>query len=704
MICERCKTVIKTIGPFVRSHNCSVAFKAPGVERALSSVGEVRAGADAATQWARTDYGEFYPKSVSVYAAVKIRADALLRPPLRVYNGDPSDSAKLTEVNRDHPLKKLLTKVNPWWTFGDLLFGVSVYLDLWGSAFIRMERDDNTGLPTKLWLLRPDKMKIIPDSKDYISHFELQVDQRAGIKYKPEEIVWLRAFNPLEEFAGLSPIAPLKLSLDMAHEALKHNRNVFKNGILTDVFIALEGMAVDEEIDAFNRRIKERYAGTDKAHEPMILSGVREIKNLGLSSREMEFIATLRWSLEDVARVYGVPKPLLSDLERATYSNIRAVEVIFWRNTIVPYMKFIESELNEMLVSHFNEIMGQELFVEFDLSEIEALKTDDVAATAGDRADVRAGILTINEVRGSRGLEAVAWGDVYWIPGSWAPVDSDEPPPQADPVPRPDDEGGTPEISEAYRNLSAYRRYKPTEIDDNTLEKLKKSHIDLLDRFTKQFKQINERLFKTQTLDVSNTIIELGEKVTLDKIFNVESWSTLFMSMGKPLFNDIILQSVYEQKKILGLATAFDASKSEIQDWIEDRINLWAKDMNLETYRLLEQELDGREASSFGEGVEKVFKFSGLVRSSRIAELEVQSASNVGLQFFYEQLGVLKKRWVGCEDSHKIDGEIALVKGDFYLEGRPLLHPGQIFGVYANNPYCSCTISPVFQDANKKVK
>ena len=38
----------------------------------------------------------------------------------------------------------------------------------------------------------------------------------------------------------------------------------------------------------------------------------------GLSHREMEFIQGLRWSLEDVSRIYGVPMPLLSDLQKAT--------------------------------------------------------------------------------------------------------------------------------------------------------------------------------------------------------------------------------------------------------------------------------------------------------------------------------------------------------------------------------------------------
>jgi hypothetical protein len=38
-------------------------------------------------------------------------------------------------------------------------------------------------------------------------------------------------------------------------------------------------------------------------------------------------------------------------------------------------------------------------------------------------ADLKYGIVTINEVRGERGLPPVAWGDVPWLPLQWARTD-----------------------------------------------------------------------------------------------------------------------------------------------------------------------------------------------------------------------------------------------------------------------------------------
>ncbi|MEE8159846.1 MAG: phage portal protein, partial [Dehalococcoidia bacterium] len=80
------------------------------------------------------------------------------------------------------------------------------------------------------------------------------------------------------------------------------------------------------------------------------------------------------WSLEEVSRVYGVPKPLLSDLERATFANVNTAERLFWRNTMVPDLHFLEEQLSLMLLPRLGY---PELTLEFDLSAIEALQEDE---------------------------------------------------------------------------------------------------------------------------------------------------------------------------------------------------------------------------------------------------------------------------------------------------------------------------------------
>ena len=304
-----------------------------------------------------------------------------------------------------HPVQQLLDGVNKWYSRGELWRATEIYLSLWGSAFWALERDDQGRW--EVWPLRPDRVRILPDKQKYIRGF-VYLGMMGPVAYTAEEMIWLRYFNPLEEYAGLSPMAPLRLSVDMGLDALKFNRNFFRNSAQLDLIFTTEEAMSDEEVDDFYQRWEKRFKGAGNAHRPAIASFIKDIKTLGFNQREMEFIQGLRWSLEEVSRVYGVPMPLLSDYQRATFTNINAAERLFWRNTMIPEMKFLEEQLNEKLLPRLGY---PELRVEFDLKAIEALREDENSRVTRDTQLLDRGVLTINEVRRRHNLPDVPWGD-----------------------------------------------------------------------------------------------------------------------------------------------------------------------------------------------------------------------------------------------------------------------------------------------------
>ena len=446
----------------------------------LRMSGGVGAGGEG---WARPEYGRYMATSPSVYAAVRLRAEAVTRPPLRVYrvealrqaqgereyaaqgepqrsaHGEPQRSAQgepqrsahgepqrsahgepqrsahgepqrsahgeLVEprakgerrvpVEASHPVARLLERVNPWYTRADLWRATEIYLCLWGSAFWAIQRGED-GEP-ELWPLRPDRMAVIPDRQRYVRGFVYRGSgygassssmPSENVAYTPDEIVWLRYFNPLDELAGLSPLAPARLSADMGHEGLRFNRHLLRNSARPDFLLLTNHELNDAELEDFYQRWEQRYQGPGNAHRPAVASAVRDVKTLGLSHRDIDFIQGLRWSLEEVSRAYGVPKLLLGDFERATYANVQASERMFWRNTVVPEVRFLEDQMNRALLPRLGY---PNLAVEFDLSVIEALQEDEASRVQRETALLDRGVLTINEVRRERNLPEVPWGD-----------------------------------------------------------------------------------------------------------------------------------------------------------------------------------------------------------------------------------------------------------------------------------------------------
>ena len=383
-----------------RANRAAAANRLPADESAGIGSGGIGAGGEG---WARPEYGRYMATSPSVYSAVRLRAETVTRPPLRVYRTDADGRRVLVEPG--HPVARLLERVNPWYTRADLWRATEIYLCLWGAAFWAIERGED-GEP-ELWPLRPDRMAVIPDRRCYVRGFVYRgaVEQ---VAYMPDEIIWLRYFNPLEEMAGLSPLAPARLSADMGHEGLHFNRHLLRNSARPDFLLLTNQEMNDAELEDFYARWEQRYQGPGNAHRPAVASAVRDVKTLGLSHRDIDFIQGLRWSLEEVSRTYGVPKLLLGDFERATYANVQAAERMFWRNTVVPEVKFLEEQLNRALLP---KLGYPQLTVEFDLSVIEALQEDENSRVQRETALLDRGVLTINEVRRERNLPEVPWGD-----------------------------------------------------------------------------------------------------------------------------------------------------------------------------------------------------------------------------------------------------------------------------------------------------
>jgi len=643
--------------------------------------------------WAPEAYGRYYATSALVYAAVKIRAEAIVRAPLLVYRKKQDGSVE--EVASIHPLAELLRRANDFWTRGDLWRATSTYLDLWGSCYWVLTKNRPGATPREIWPVRPDKMRIVTDKTQYIKGFIYQ-QHGVSVPLLPDEVVWFRHFNPLNELAGLSPMAPLRLSIDTATDALKSNRQLFKNGLLmSNVALKADATMSDAEVQEFEKRLEKRFAHPENAHRPMVIAGV-EPKNLGFSPKDMEYLNMLRWSLEDVARVYGVPKPMLSDLERATYANIDAAERMFWRNTIVPYLLFLQEEVTEMLAPQF----GSDLFVKFDLTEIEALQENVNQVWERLRENVKTGLVTVNEAREEMALTPVAWGDSWWAPMTLLPVSSGA--------------SSTPGLGSAMLpapNVSdfepnGWKRWKSPAMSDLLLDRASGIYLKRLDAHERRFIDMQKGLFGKQLRDVLKRLRKATKAVKQveGELFGGAEWLSAFQAEGGVLFLSALVDGAEAEAALWGLG-AFNPRAAGIQEWLDARVDFWANRVNEETGRLLAQEL--AEASELGEGikeiqgrVEKVFRFNDEIRSERIARTEMHAATNHGAIEEYRQSGVVaQKMWLTTIDGRERDAhreahrQMVPLDGKFEVGGEFLDGPGD--GSPGTSINCRCNTAPV---------
>lgn len=355
--------------------------------------------------WKPESYGEWYFKSTAAFAAITVRATAMSRVPLRAYR--PNDAGEFDWVPPNHALQRLLDTPNPQMSQSDWIQAIEINTCLWGTAYTTIEFNDGQ---TELWPMRADKMHTMPGTSGPRHIRGWRYDGEFGQPfYSPEVVTQLIKYNPLEPYAGASPIAPLVATLEMANAAVKHNARIFKNGGIPDYLIIVEGITVQREVDEFYERWDKRFGSGTGVNRPAFMPNVKDVKPMAFSNREMEFQQLMKWYVEEAARVYGVPQPFLGALGDATLQNVANLYRFLWENTLIPETVWIAQRLSSDLLP---KLGWPDLRVAFDYTHVEWITEDEEIRLKKEDLYLKEGVLTINQVRAQRGWSPVAWGHV----------------------------------------------------------------------------------------------------------------------------------------------------------------------------------------------------------------------------------------------------------------------------------------------------
>lgn len=349
-------------------------------------------------------YGEAEYSSVWVFASVKAIAQTVASVPFVFYRDTPSGRERLPQ---SHPIAKLFWGVNPMMTRYDFWEASMVYLELTGNCFWALEKNSLDGLPEELWPLRPDRMRIIPDKEKLIEGYLFSVGEKS-VGYGRDEIIHLKYFNPLSEWWGMSSLAAARQGLLADFYALMYNQKFFRQGARPSGVLSTQSELDESNMRRLRAEFDQAYSGAERSHRVILLEKGLEWQSISLPQKDMEFIEQRKLSREEILAVYKVPPIEVGILEYANYANSETQDRIFWTKGIIPRLKKIEECVNTFLVPRF----GGDIFGEFDLSKVEALRENELEKSEIAERLVGSGIWTANEARRRLwNMPHVEWGD-----------------------------------------------------------------------------------------------------------------------------------------------------------------------------------------------------------------------------------------------------------------------------------------------------
>ncbi|MCP5074621.1 MAG: phage portal protein [Rhodobacteraceae bacterium] len=382
------------------------ASKTDAPERKASATGAVIAihGAGRAV-WSGRDVASLtrsgFTGNPVGFRCVKMIAEAAAAVPLVL-----QDAEKRYDL---HPVLALLAQPNPMQGGADFLESFYGQLLLSGDGYLEAAGQDSNGAPNELYVLRSDRMKVIPGADGWPMAYEYCVGakkHRFEMSVDALPICHVRAFHPQDDHYGLSPMQPAASAVDVHNAASKWSKALLDNAARPSGAIVYRGVDGQGTLqnDQYTRLIEEiemNHQGARNAGRPMLLEGGLDWKPMGFSPTDMEFLKTKEGAAREIALAFGVPPMLLGLPGDAAYANYAEANRAFYRLTVLPLVAKVMAAISGWLPGHYLT----ELMLKPDLDGVPALAVEREAQWNRVAA---ATFLSDAEKRRMLGLPAVA--------------------------------------------------------------------------------------------------------------------------------------------------------------------------------------------------------------------------------------------------------------------------------------------------------
>ncbi|MGD6897116.1 phage portal protein [Bacillus infantis] len=296
----------------------------------------------------------------AIYACVNIKANTIAKLPLQLYKRNKSGR----ERDSAHAVAQLIEKrPNPYQTPFVFKHTITVHRNLWGNAYIKINVD-NRGVINSLTLLDPSKVKVAADTKGKLWYTYSLNGQMS--KYDSSEIIHL-PYLSTDGINGKSPISIARETASTMKAAQNLAGNLFKNGTLTTSILSTDQSLSPEAKKAVRQAWQDANSGLSNAGKVAVIDSGLSHTSINMSLVDAEYIASQKFSITEIARIFNVPLHMLNELDKSSFSNIEQQSMDFIQNTIQPELVAWEEEMNYKL---FTTAEQKKYYVKFNLNSV----------------------------------------------------------------------------------------------------------------------------------------------------------------------------------------------------------------------------------------------------------------------------------------------------------------------------------------------
>lgn len=315
------------------------------------------------------------------------------------------------------PLAAWIASPNDDQTIYEFLEGLIGDIALYDNAYVTtfmVERDGMKVPETRT--LRPIWMQagagLGPyDVSTYIVKYP---EDTASVDLAKDKVIHFHGWNPVDARVGVSPITALKGNLSEQIHATAFRSQLWKRGGRVGTYLTRSADAPKWEPEArtkFKRDFKSAWAGDTGSQAggvPFLEDGM-ELKRVGFSAHEEEFVEATKLSLTQVAAAYYINPTMVGILDNANYSNVREFRRMLYGETLGPLLEQVSQRLTKYLLTALDIPLDGKTVITFDTESRTNGTFEETITVAGTA--VGGPVVTPNEFRARIGLPPLEGGD-----------------------------------------------------------------------------------------------------------------------------------------------------------------------------------------------------------------------------------------------------------------------------------------------------
>lgn len=240
--------------------------------------------------------------------------------------------------------------------------------------------------------------------------------------YRSDEILHFKNVSSDGGYVGISTISYAALTLGIAatsdSETLKRfaTGGRFKAILKNNTSVKGFGEYQDEQLQNHGADLQDAI---NRGDDILAVKGDVEVSPLSMSSADMQFLESRKFTIREIARFFNVPPSKLMDDSNSNYKSVEVSNIAFYAEALQPIVTMIEREFSAKLLNEYNFL---DYKFTFDLSALYALDLESKARW--DKSRLENGLVSVNDLRRERDIEPIEKGDDVYLSVNFAPIGS----------------------------------------------------------------------------------------------------------------------------------------------------------------------------------------------------------------------------------------------------------------------------------------